>query len=120
MPTHFNKELCAKALKIIHEASDLHDVAMDLKKIDQLFSMRLTLEVMQEAISFDMKLRLKYPTIDKMINIANSFPACNTFLTDYEQDPLEFLKQDYYGIICDTVLKKGLASSIEEFIERRE
>lgn len=34
MSTHFNEDLCAKELKIIHESSDLHDVAMDLKKIE--------------------------------------------------------------------------------------
>lgn len=120
MPTRFNKELCAKALKIIHESSDLHDVAMNLNKINYFLSLNPTFEVRLKAEAFNIELRQKYPTIDKMLNIANSIFVSNEASTNYIQDPLEFLKQDYYGIICDTVLKKGLASSIEEFIESRD
>lgn len=120
MPTHFNKNLYVKALQIIKDADDLHDIAIDLKRIEQLFSIELTPEVMETAKMLDNKLRYKYPTINTMINIANSVPVRNTSSTECEYQPLEFLKQDYFGIICDTALKKGFASSIEEFIERRD
>lgn len=120
MLTHFNKNLYAKALQIIKDAGDLHDVAIDLKRIEQLFSTKPSPEVMQAAQILDNKLRHKYPTINIMINIANNVSVCNTSPTDYKQAPFEFLKTDYYGIICDTLLKKRIVSSIEEFIESRE
>lgn len=120
MPTHFNKNLYIKALQIIKDADDLNDVAIDLKRIEQLFSMELTSEVMGIAKLLDNKLRHKYPTINIMINIANSVPVRNTSSTDCEYKPLEFLKTDYYGIICDTLLKNRIISSTEEFIEGRD
>lgn len=113
MPTHFNKNLYIKALQIIKDADDLNDVAIDLKRIEQLFSMELTSEVMETAKLLDNKLRHKYPTINIMINIANSVPVRNTSSTDCEYKPLEFLKQDYYGIICDTVLKRDLLHQLK-------
>lgn len=37
MLTHLDEGLCAKALKIVNEASDLRDVAVDLKKSNNYF-----------------------------------------------------------------------------------
>lgn len=46
MSTQFNEELRAKTLKIIYEARDLHDVAMDLDKIKHFLSLNPIFEVM--------------------------------------------------------------------------
>lgn len=118
MITNFNEALCAKVLEIIHEASELHGVAVDLDNINRFLSSTPTFEIMVEAKAFNIELHQKYPTIDEMLNIANSIPSANTIPRNYQPCAMEFLKQDYFGIICDTALKKGFASSIEEFIER--
>lgn len=79
---------------------------MDLNNITYFLSLNPTMDVRLAAEKLDIELHHKYPTINIMINIANNVSVCNTSPTDYKKTPLEFLKTDYYGIICDTLLKK--------------
>lgn len=93
---------------------------MDLNNITYFLSLNPTIDVRLAAERLDIELHHKYPTINIMINVANNVSVCNTSSTECEHDPMDFFKTDYYGIICDTLLKKRIISSIEEFIEGRD
>ena len=53
-----------------------------------------------------------------MLNTANAMKINQTvFSQNTEAAILSNLTQDYYGILCDTALKKQLISEIKEFIK---
>ena len=68
-------------------------------------------------------MRQKYPTIDYMLQVANHFPArparycVETAASSFEKSNLE---QDYWGILCDTAVKKGIKETLEGCIDRVE
>lgn len=117
---HFNPNLVSQAIKIAHETHDLSDVANDLSRINTVLSNTPTMENLFEAQRLDNELREKYPTIDKMIAIANSFSVVTANLQSKSNDLPEYanLIQDYYGVLCDVLLKKQITTSIEQFIEK--
>ena len=117
---HFDNNLAKEAFKIAHEAHELSDVANDLNRINTVLSTTPTIENLFEAQRLDNELRKKYPTIDKMLEIANSYPIIRVASQSNTQDLPEYanLKQDYFGILCDVLLKKGITTSIEQFIEK--
>lgn len=56
-----------------------------------------------------------------MVDFANSFPILmSRAKQNYSVSEviLSNLKQDYYGILCDTAIKKQLVHSIKEFIKK--
>ena len=72
------------------------------------------------AEQLDRELRQKYPCIDNMVNFANSIPApVPQAKKNYSasEEMLSNLQQDYFGILCDTAIKKQLVHSIKEFIK---
>ena len=117
---HFDNNLAKEAFKIAHEAHELSDVANDLNRINTVLSTTPTIENLFEAQRLDNELRKKYPTIDKMLAIANSYPMSAVASQSNVQDLPEYanLKQDYYGILCYVLLKKKITTSIEQFIEK--
>ena len=117
---HFDNNLAKEAFKIAHEAHELSDVANDLNRINTVLSTTPTIENLFESQRLDIELREKYPTIDKMLAIANSYPTATSVSQSNTQELPEYanLKQDYFGILCYVLLKKQLTSSIEQFIER--
>ena len=116
----FDNNLAKEEFKIAHETHELSDVANDLNRINTVLSAPTTIENLFEAQRLDNELREKYPTIDKMLAIANSYPIATVTSQSNTQDLPEYanLKQDYFGILCYVLLKKEITTSIEQFIER--
>lgn len=116
---YFVEGLREKTLEIIHEAHDCAEVACDLRRIDDTLNFGTDAQAQQ----LDGELREKYPTINIMLNVANSLPATYTRpmgrYSSGSQGKAN-LNQDYWGIICDTAIKKGLKSSFEACIDRVE
>ena len=117
---HFNPNLVSQAVKIAHEAHELSDVVNDINRIQAILSTTPTKEVLFEAKKLDDELRRRYPIIEKMLEIANHCSIVTVSPQSNTQDLPEYanLKQDYFGILCDVLLKKEITTSIEQFIER--
>lgn len=118
---HFFSTIQNRALEIIKEAHDCADIFQDLERIKEA---KVNLSTIYADVSaanrLDCELRQKYPTIDRMLYLANtmlppSSQAPQTFSA--EERVLSNLTQDYCGILCDTAVKKGLAQSIKDCIE---
>ena len=123
-----------EALKALKDGHELLDVSQDLKEVqrqmEQVEYSSLILinsdhercRRLQQARELTGVLREKYPTINQMLNIANKFPQPQssyfTPVSVSETEEYENLRQDYYGILCHTLLKKELIRTIEQFIER--
>lgn len=134
MAIHFRKSLVDEATKMIKESQELLDVSHDLEKVfnqmeqveySTLVSMNDTNEQqrrLQQARELDKALRQKYPMIDDLLNaadkISKSLSSTTRPVNDYEPDEYRNLMQDYYGILCDTLIKKQITKTIEEFIEK--
>ena len=118
---YFKQNLTTQALSMIKEQKELSDVLNDLSRIDQAKNEFYTHAGLQQARNLDAEMRKKYPMIDLMLNTANrfklNFPANTKRPAMNEPEELTNLQQDRYGIICDTLLKKGITSSVEEYID---
>lgn len=118
---HFFSTIQNSALEIIEEARDCTDVLRDLNQIEQAKANLSTgYGSVFAANQLDRELRQKYPTIDMMLDIANTMlpPSSQVSRIRSEVDQaIANLNQDYCGILCDTAVKKGLAKSIKDCIE---
>lgn len=118
---HFFSAIQNSTLEIIKEARDCADVLRDLSQIEQakanLFG---GYGAVFGANQLDRELRKKYPTIDMMLDIANTMlppsPQVSRIRSEVDQ-AIANLNQDYCGILCDTAVKKGLVKSIKDCIE---
>lgn len=118
---YFNQDLAKEALKIAHETHELSDVLNDLNRINATLSSVPSIENLVKAKMLDDELRSKYPTIDKMIALANSlpvYPVVNSQRVSNDLPEYANLNQDYFGILCDVLLKKQVTTSIEQFVEK--
>ena len=134
MAIYFYKDLTEAALKALEESHELSDISRDLEKIqwqmEQVAFSNLCLVCdnferfrrLQQAKELNDALRKKYPVINNLLNIANRLPRVQSSSpassSASETDEYECLRQDYYGILCHTLLKKKLIEAIEEFIEQ--
>ncbi len=121
---HFDKKLCAHAKQII-KAKDYVDMAKDLADIEnqqnalQVFPTPEAIII--SAIDLDKKLHNKYPIIDALLKVGNT--VSNTFNLPPQQylsinDELQsYLTQDYFGILCHSLIKEKTINSVEEFID---
>ena len=109
---HFFSTIQNRTLEIIKEARDCVDVFEDLSQIEQA---KVNLSstgygAVFAANQLDRKLRQKYSTIDKMLDIANTMlpplPQVSKICSEVDQT-IANLNQDYCGILCDTAVKKG-------------
>ena len=123
---YFNSQLVEQATKAIKKSHDLADVANDLIRINNAINTIGFPNGVQEARQLDAEMRWKYPMIDEMLRIANhmphfqnaarvSIPQTSTYA---ETEECAALRQDMYGILCETLIKKGYTHSVEQFIER--
>lgn len=118
---YFNQKLVAKALK---EVSDYIDVAKDVSHIQFLVNSPYTKDVLTEARQLNHELRKKYPTIETMLAFAATMPKINfgagdqPLYADNAPAEIKALVQDYYGILADVLIKKGIIQQIEQFIDR--
>lgn len=118
---HFFSAIQSKTLEIIKEAHDCADVLLDLSRIEQAeANLYIPYVGVSVADQLDRELRRKYPTIDLMLDFANTMlpPSPQApQICSAEDRAASTLKQDYCGILCDTAVKKGLARSIKDCIE---
>ena len=116
---HFKADMETATLKAIKEAHDCTEVANDLLRIQRIIANGTD----EEAMRLDLELRRKYPIIDAMLQIANSLPmqpSQRTATVSGESPSKANLWQDYYGILCDTAVKKNIKKSIEDCIDHVE
>lgn len=116
---YFASDLAERTLKALMEAHDCADVKKDLDRIRQMIQYGTN----EQARALDQEMRQKYPMIDYMLQTTNRFPArparycVETAASSFEKSNLE---QDYWGILCDTAIKKGIKRSIEDCIDHIE
>lgn len=119
---HFFSTIQNRTLEIIKEARDCVDVFRDLSQIEQAKANLSSTGygALFAANQLDRELREKYPTIDMMLDIANTMlpplPQVSKIRSEVDQ-AIANLNQDYCGILCDTAVKKGLAKTIKDCIE---
>lgn len=122
---HFYDDLFIKTLEFIKEAKDCADTLHDLNRIEQAKENVYFAGGVLAADQLDRELRMKYPTIDRMLDIANTMrtnsslsPAPQTEQTRSAEDiAISNLEQDRCGILCDTAVKKGITKEIKQFIK---
>ena len=130
---HFKQTYRDEALRQIEESRDLMDVANDIDKIQSMINEinnsdksrfgTVGDKLFYRAKTLDSQMRQKYPMIDKMLNAADQRVSYRTITKPAPQmlicnQVVSELVQDYYGILCDTLIKKGIISKIDGFIER--
>ena len=121
---HFYDDLFIKTLECIKEAKDCADTLNDLNRIEQAKANVYFDGGLLTADQLDRELRMKYPIIDKMLDIANAMrmnsplsPAPRTGQTRSAEDiAISNLEQDRCGIICQVALKKEIVQNIKEII----
>ena len=129
--TYFREELIKKALKMIHELVELADVLNDLDRAEKVYieiGNALTqiayYQSLQRARTLNEELRQKYKGIQEMLAFANALPPIpsfgreNTAASKCNEQIL--LEQDYFGILFDTLKKKGEIEEAEAFIDHVE
>ena len=113
---YFKADMENATLKVIKEAHDCAEIANDLIRIQRIIAIGTD----EDALHLDLELRQKYPVIDTMLQIANSLPVqpsqCAAAAAGESPNKAN-LRQDYYGILCDTAVKKGIKKSIEDCID---
>ncbi len=118
---YFASDLRERTLKALMEAHDCADVKKDLDRIQQTIQCGTN----EQAGYLDREMRQKYPMIDYMLQVANHFPAqvhspgyCGKGITASPEK--SNLEQDYWGILCDTAVKKGIKKTLEDCIDHVE
>ena len=96
---HFVSGLESLTLKALKDAEDCADILKDLG-------------------------RIKYPAIDAMLQAADNLqatriPLCFTTVKSGSSAKSN-LQQDYWGIICDAAIKKGIKKRMEDCIDHIE
>ena len=118
---YFTSDLEIQVLKAIKEAYDCADVKNDLDRIRWMIQYGTN----EQAGYLDWEMRQKYPMIDYMLQVADHFPTqahsqgdCGKGITASPEK--SNLEQDYWGILCDTAVKKGIKETLEGCIDRVE
>lgn len=118
---YFASDLAEQTLKALTETHEDMDVMNDLNRIKQMIQCGTN----EQARALDQEMRQKYPMIGYMLQAADNIPAqahssiyCGQgIMVSPEKSNLE---QDYWGILCDTAIKKGIKRSIEDCIDHIE
>lgn len=114
---HFVSDLESSALNALKDAEDCADIVNDLGRIHYT----VTHGSEQNARALDHELRQKYPAIDAMLRAADALqttPIPSYFATAKSVPSAKSnLQQDYWGIICDAAISKGIKKSIEDCID---
>lgn len=116
---YFASDLKERTLKALMEAHDCADVKNDLDRIQWTIQCGTN----EQAGYLDREMRQKYPMIDYMLQSTDRFPArparycVETAASSFEKSNLE---QDYWGILCDTAIKKEIKRSVEDCVDHVE
>lgn len=117
---YFYDDLVAQTFDIVKNAYDCADILNDLNRIKQAIAKVRSCGDWLTADRLNHELREKYPSINAMNKAADSipvlFPQSTKQYTIYDA-AIENLKNDAYGILCGTAIKKGLVHSAKEFIK---
>ena len=116
---HFVTDLEHLTQMALKQAYDCADIDNDLTRIRNTIQYGTNSEA--RALNFEMM--QKYPAIRAMLQFANSLPARPTQRTAgarSESVDKENLRADYWGILCDTAIKKGIKKNLEECIDHIE
>ena len=117
---YFELNFVNHVAEIIYEAKDYIDVAKDLSEIEYIYNNGSY----YEAERLHAKMLHKYPIIMELFQLANALSQQPTFQNSTETAKAlmnkENLKLDFYGIICDVALKKGLKESLKDCIDHAE
>lgn len=132
---YFRESYISEAYKIIDELREFSDTRDDLQKIEgmkqrikiAIYSRASVSEmnnVLQHAKNLNDELNRKYPIIQQMLQCANGLKRTHSTnsmdTSDNIPDAYKMLEQDRCGILCHTLLKKGITNTIEETIEHVE
>lgn len=116
---YFASDLKERTLKALMEAHDCADVKNDLDRIQWTIQYGTN----EQAGYLDREMRQKYPMIGYMLQTTDRFSArparycAETAASSFEKSNLE---QDYWGILCDTAVKKGIKETLEGCIDHVE
>ena len=115
---HFYENLVAKTLETVKSAYDCVDVSHDLLRINEAIENAKQGNWITGA-DLDQEMRRKYPVINRMDQFATalSTPIMNPQKYSNSAIVLSNLNEDYYGILCETAIKKGIVRNIKEFIQ---
>lgn len=117
---YFYDNIVAKTLETIKDAYDCADILHDLSRIEQAKINVNSYKGLLAADQLDRELRRKYLCIDAMTNFANTMlPPVLKGRKNYlpSEAAASNLIQDYYGILCDTAIKKEIVQGIKQFIK---
>lgn len=117
---HFVSGLESLTLKALKDAEDCADI---LKTLAELNTQLHTGQSRKHA-ALDYELQQKYPAIDAMLQAADNLqatriPLCFTTVKSGSSAKSN-LQQDYWGIICDAAIKKGIKKRMEDCIDHIE
>ena len=114
---HFVSDLESSALKALKDAEDCADIVNDLGRIYYT----ITHGSEQDARALDHEMLQKYPAIDALLRVADTLQTApiSSYFAAAKSVPSakSNLQQDYWGIICDAAIKKGIKKSIEDCID---
>lgn len=117
---YFVSDLESSTLKTLKDARDCADIVKDLGRINYT----ITCGAEQDARALDHELRQKYPAIDAMLRTADDLQAAPVFSCFPTAKSIPSaksnLRQDYWGIICDAAIKKGIKKSVKDCIDHIE
>ena len=116
---YFASDLAERTLKALIEAHDCADVKNDLDRIQWTIQCGTN----EQAGYLDQDMRQKYPMIGYMLQTTNRFPARPArYYAEAAASPFEKsnLEQDYWGILCDTAVKRGIKRRLEDCIDHVE
>lgn len=113
----FASDMEALTFKAISESHDCADLTNDLRIIQET----IIYGTDEEAGLLDCRLRQKYPGIVTMLQFCDSLPRQPfrySAMASIDESPSKArLRQDYYGILCDVAIKKGIKKSISDCID---
>lgn len=112
-----------KQAENIIETKDDVDVAKDFANVLSHLSAlnnNPSYEVIKLSFELDKSLHSKYPIIDKLLDLGSKLSSAkkgeSQALSDAEAAKSN-LTQDYFGILCDTLIKKEIITSANQFID---
>lgn len=121
---YFHQNLAKKAIKAIEETHELLEIKSGIADIDATIGKIrncMSYENLQAAQNLDRTLRKKYSTIALMLEVADKMAPLSLnvgYAQQNEIPEITKLTQDRCGILCHTLLKKGIIGKTEDFIEK--
>ena len=123
---YFKKNLCQTAQAIIEAKSTVDKIKAfdDIGQINYYFFLYNNRKWYNqfEARQLDERLRKEYKSINKINELPSPHrnQAEQSRQTTVTDSVISGLKQDYYGILFEVLVKEGLVQELKDFIDRIE